>query len=225
MKLKKETYSIQAAEYIQNLIRSGHLAPGDPIKEAALSEKLHISRAPVREALLLLGQQGLIVSEPQKGKYVRALSASEIRDSYVVGGILEGAGVVQSIQRWTEKEEAAFAEVCRRLDEEINHATQLDTLTDIDEQFHMTLLSACPNSYLIHLARTSCSSLAKFLYYHYWRTLFTPKEFYDRHVIIIEAVKSRNPIRIEESLRQHYAEVGTLLSELVHENQKENNGN
>ena len=220
MHFKKETYSIQAAEYIQNMIRSGRLAPGAPVKEAALSEELHISRAPVREALLLLGQRGLIVSEPQKGKYVRALSAAEIRDSYAVAGILEGAGVVQSLRLWTKKQEHAFADVCRRLDVEINHATQLDTLADLDEQFHMTLLSACPNSYLIHLARTSCSSLAKFLYYHYWRTLFTPKEFYDRHIMIADTVNSRDPLRIEEVLRQHYIEVGALLSELVHEDGK-----
>lgn len=221
MDFKKETYSIQAAEYIQKMIRAGRLAPGAPVKEAALADELHISRAPVREALLLLGQRGLIVSEPQKGKYVRALSAQEIRDSYAVAGILEGAGVVQSLKRWTEKEESAFTAVCKRLhdcakDEEINHVTQLDTFSELDEQFHMTLLSACPNTYLIHLARTSCSSLAKFLYYHYWRTLFTPKEFYERHRLLMDAVNSRNFLRIEESLRQHYVEVGNLLSERVH---------
>ena len=106
MHFKKETYSIQAAEYIQNMIRSDRLAPGAAVKEAALAEELRISRAPVREALLLLGQRGLIVSEPQKGKYVRALSAA---------GILEGAGVVQSLRLWTKTQENTFAEVCRRL--------------------------------------------------------------------------------------------------------------
>lgn len=217
MTFKKETYSLKAAEYIRNLIRSGALLPGQPVREAQISEQLNISRAPIREALLLLAQQGLICSEPQKGKYVRSMSTQEIYDSYVVAGILEGAGVAQSIHLWGEKEDAAFLEVVRILEEQVNYAVSLDTLAEIDEAFHMTLLSACTNQHLIHLARTSCSSLAKFLYYHQWRTLYTPKEFYDRHKLIVDAVNSRDPIRIECVLRQHYAEVGERLSELVYE--------
>ena len=217
MQFKKETYSIKAAAYIRSLIRSGTLKPGQPVREAQLSEALNISRAPIREALLLLAQQGLICSEPQKGKYVRSMSAKEIYDSYVVAGILEGAAVAQSLPLWTSKEEAAFEDVVRRLDEQVNYAVHLDTLTEIDEAFHMTLLSACTNERLIEIARTSCSSLAKFLYYTYWRTLFTPKEFYDRHHLIAEAVRSRDGVYIEMVLRRHYEEVGARLSELVHD--------
>lgn len=217
MQFKKETYSIQAAEYIRSLIRSGELQPGQPVREAQISEKLNISRAPIREALLMLAHQGLICSEPQKGKYVRSMSAKEIHDSYVVAGILEGAAVAQSLPLWTDRERAAFDDVVRRLDEQVNYAVHLDTLTEIDEAFHMTLLSACTNERLIDIARTSCSSLAKFLYYTYWRTLFTPKEFYDRHHLIAEAVREGDAIRIEAVLRQHYEEVGVRLSELVHD--------
>lgn len=217
MQFKKETYSTKAAEYIRGLIRSGVLQPGQPVREAQLSETLNISRAPIREALLMLAHQGLISSEPQKGKFVRSMSAKEIYDSYVVAGILEGAAVAQSLSLWRDKERAAFADVMRRLDEQVNYAVHLDTLAEIDEAFHMTLLSACTNERLIEIARTSCSSLAKFLYYTYWRTLFTPKEFYDRHLLIAEAVHEGDGRTIEMSLRRHYEEVGIRLSELVHD--------
>ena len=89
MQFKKETYSTKAAEYIRGLIRSGVLQPGQPVREAQLSETLNISRAPIREALLMLAHHGLISSEPQKGKFVRSMSAKEIYDSYVVAGILK----------------------------------------------------------------------------------------------------------------------------------------
>lgn len=224
MQFKKETYSIKAAAYIRNLIRNGDLQPGQPVREAQLSERLNISRAPIREALLLLAHQGLICSEPQKGKYVRSMSAKEIYDSYVVAGILEGAAVAQSLSLWTDRERSAFADIVRRLDEQVNYAVHLDTLTEIDEAFHMTLLSACTNERLIELARTSCSSLAKFLYYTYWRTLFTPREFYDRHHLIASAVSEGNRMNIEMVLRQHYEEVGQRLSELVHESSGRKSG-
>ena len=217
MHFKKETYSSKAAEYIRGLIRSGKLLPGQPVREAQISEKLNISRAPIREALLFLAQEGLVCSEPQKGKYVRAMSAQEIYDSYVVAGILEGAGVVRSVEQWTEKEAAAFEDVVHRLDEQVNYAVSLDTLAEIDEQFHAALLSACDNKHLVELAHSSSSSLAKFLYYNYWRTLFTPQEFRDRHHAIADAVRSRNAAAIEAAMRQHYEEVGRRLSDLVHE--------
>ena len=221
MQFKKETYSTKAAEYIRGLIRSGVLQPGQPVREAQLSETLNISRAPIREALLMLAHHGLISSEPQKGKFVRSMSAKEIYDSYVVAGILEGAAVAQSLSLWRDKERVAFADVMRRLDEQVNYAVHLDTLAEIDEAFHMTLLSACTNERLIEIARTSCSSLAKFLYYTYWRTLFTPKEFYDRHLLIAEAVNEGDGRTIEMSLRRHYEEVGLRLSELVHDTSAE----
>jgi len=217
MQFKKETYSLKAAEYIRSLIRAGELLPGQPVREAVISEHLNISRAPIREALLLLAQEGLICSEPQKGKYVRSMSAQEIYDSYAVAGILEGAGVALSISRWGEREEAAFEDVMQRLEQQVNYAVSLDTLAEIDEQFHATLLSACANKHLTHLAHSSSSSLAKFLYYHYWRTMFTPQEFRERHHLIAAAVRSRDVVRIEYSLRQHYEEVGVRLCELVHE--------
>jgi len=217
MHFKKETYSSKAAEFIKNLIRSGELLPGQPVREALISERLNISRAPIREALLLLAQQGLICSEPQKGKFVRSMSAREIYDSYAVAGILEGAGVVQSIALWTEKEEKFFLDIVRRLDDQVNYAVSLDTLTEMDEAFHGALLSACTNQHLLHLARSSSSSLAKFLYYNYWRTMYTPQEFRERHHVVADAVLSHDPQRIEKTLRQHYEDVGLRLCELVHD--------
>ena len=215
MQFTKETYSVRAAAYIRSLIRDGKLQPGQPVREAQLSEKLSISRAPVREALLILAHQGLVSFEPQKGKYVRSMSAREILDSYAVAGILEGAAVAQSLPLWTDRERAAFDAVVRRLDEEVNDDVSPDALAEIDESFPMTLLSACDNERLVDLARTSCSSLAKFLYYTYWRTLFTPRDFRDRHDRIVEAVHSGDPVRIETTLRRHYEEVGHRLSERV----------
>ena len=47
MQFKKETYSIKAAAYIRGLIRSGALKPGQPVREAQISEELNISRAPI----------------------------------------------------------------------------------------------------------------------------------------------------------------------------------
>ena len=79
MVFKKQTYSTVVADYIKRQIQQGELLPGQAIKEVALAEHLGISRAPVREALESLVQEGLVTSEPQKGKRVRLMSPEEIR--------------------------------------------------------------------------------------------------------------------------------------------------
>lgn len=94
---KRQTYSGQVVEFIKRCILDGELAPGEQVKEVTLSERLGISRAPIREALQILTQDGLITSEPQKGKYIRKMTRQEIENEYEIGGILEGAGVAAAL--------------------------------------------------------------------------------------------------------------------------------
>ena len=96
-------------------------------------------------------------------------------------------------------------------------ATGFDA-AEIDDLFHAALLSACPNVRLVEMARASCATISKYLYYQYWITLFTPKEFYDRHLAIAKAADEGNAASIERILRDHYRENGIRMSELVHDN-------
>ena len=109
MAFTKQTYSEQVASYIKDRILMGELAPGDQVKEVILAERLGISRAPVREALHILMREGLICSEPQRGKFIRALTAKEIRDSYFIGGVLEGAAIAASLERFTAEDHEHFS--------------------------------------------------------------------------------------------------------------------
>ena len=217
MILKKETYSLQAASYIRACIRSGELSPGDPVREAFLAQRLGISRAPIREALFSLAQEGLICAEPQKGKYVRRMSASEILDNYVVAGILEGAGVAASLPRWTEKDHERFRLTVEDMRECAATSTILDSLAEKDDNFHAALLACCPNQRLVEVARASCATISKYLYYQHWVLLFTPQEFLARHLALADAVIAGKPSQIEKLLRAHYRETGIRMSQHVHD--------
>ena len=215
MDFKKQTYSNQVAHHIRETIRNGFLVQGDPVKEVLLAETLGISRAPVREALQTLIQEGLITSEPQKGKQVRKLTAKEIHDSYIVGGILEGAGVADSLSEWTAADMKKLTELLNIMERQSRHATSLDELVDIDEAFHGTLLMHCDNTQLVEMARSSCATISKYLCYRHWISMFTPQEFYRRHSVIAEAVYSRDATHVEQTLRAHYKESGARMAQFV----------
>jgi len=107
----KLIYSEQVAEYIRNLILIGELSAGDVVEEAAIAKELSISRGPVREAMQILIGEGLIDARPQKRKYVKQLTAKQIRNSYFAGGVLEAASVAKVLHQYTKKDIAELVSI------------------------------------------------------------------------------------------------------------------
>ena len=70
-------------------ILDGALAPGERLVEEQLTRRFGTSRAPVREALRLLGQQGLVEHLPRRGVRVVELSARDIRELFDLRDVLE----------------------------------------------------------------------------------------------------------------------------------------
>lgn len=206
-----KTYSDQARAYIKKRLLDGTLKPGDPIRESEIAAHLGISRGPVREALQSLHNQGLVTGEPQKARFIRQMSAREIEDSYCLGGTLEGACIVQSLEKFDATAFEALDEILEEMKRQSMQAKGLAAMSQVDEAFHDELISRCHNRLMAGIARNSCSHISKFLYYREWDTLFSPGEFYQRHKVITEAVYARDPLFIEKTLLEHYAESGRRL--------------
>lgn len=81
------------ARRLRDGILSGELKPGEKVTEELLSAQLGISRAPVREALRLLGEQGLVEHLPRRGSRVVAWSAADILELFELRGVLEAHAV------------------------------------------------------------------------------------------------------------------------------------
>jgi len=78
-----------AGHRLRDAILSGELAPGDKIVEEQLCADFGISRAPLREALRLLAQQGLVEHLPRRGSRVTAWSPSDILQLFGLRHVLE----------------------------------------------------------------------------------------------------------------------------------------
>jgi DNA-binding GntR family transcriptional regulator len=73
-----------AAETIREMVLGGELRPGDRLVEERLTEELGISRPPLREALRLLEQEGLVLSMPRRGVIVTPLSAQDVYEIFTL---------------------------------------------------------------------------------------------------------------------------------------------
>ncbi|MGY1604406.1 GntR family transcriptional regulator [Geodermatophilus sp. SYSU D00815] len=67
-----------AADALRSMVINGDLRPGDRLIENRLTEELGVSRPPLREAMRVLEQEGLIVQTPRKGAVVRPLTAHDV---------------------------------------------------------------------------------------------------------------------------------------------------
>src|SRR5437899_1215328 len=88
-----------AAERLRTLITEGTLAPGARLNERELSERLGVSRTPLREAFRMLAADGLLVQLPNRGAQVVALSREDVRHAFEVMAALEGLSGELAVSR------------------------------------------------------------------------------------------------------------------------------
>ena len=96
--LRKEIF-----DYLSNQIESGALIPGSLINVRKLTEKLNVSRTPLREALAQLEIQGLVSILPQRGVLINVLMYKDLLDLFEIIGALESQVALTVFDRITDK--------------------------------------------------------------------------------------------------------------------------
>lgn len=86
---EKQSLSDMVVSYVKNRILSGTLKGGDRLIETDISTHFNISRAPVREAMRILNEQGLITFSPRKGNHVIEMEPAEIMEVFEIRTSLE----------------------------------------------------------------------------------------------------------------------------------------
>jgi DNA-binding GntR family transcriptional regulator len=210
--IKKKTYTELVVTYIKKCILNGTYKPGTKVKELVIAQKLSISRAPIREALQILIKEGLVVWEPQKGKFITKLNPKQIRDSYITGGILEAAAVSTALHRYTAKDIKKLEEVADKMRKIAEDNEPVELLADLDDKFHKILFSRIDNEFVVEFCRRSCQGLSKFLLFRLWINLYTAHEVDNRHKVIVEALKQGDAVKLEKKIRQHYFDAGERMS-------------
>ncbi len=136
-----------AANQIREMIFAGTIAQGERLREIALSEMLGVSRRTVREALLFLAEQRLIVHERHRGAIVRTLSAHDIRDLYKVRRTFELEGA-RNAPFASDAARAQLAASFKLLEEALYAGESRRTVT-ADLQFHGAVVGLAGSDRLI----------------------------------------------------------------------------
>ncbi len=160
----------------------------DPIRldERQLSQKLGVSRTPIREALTLLEREGFVRAVPRRGIYVVRKSKKEICEMIVVWAALEGWAARLAATRATEEELKALKDLFQQFKNE-PLSDQLNEYSDANITFHQTIIKLGGCDLMVEMTQN----------------LFI-------HIRAISTVSLRQDNRAEDSIREHLAIIGAL---------------
>jgi DNA-binding GntR family transcriptional regulator len=134
-----------AGNRLRDAILSGSLEPGEKIIEEQLCADFGISRAPLREALRLLAQQGLVEHLPRRGSRVSDWSPEDIRQLFELRGVLERHAIESALPLPDPKND--LAPVREALSQMHAAVTELER-DDAHRAFHAAVVGLADNRQL-----------------------------------------------------------------------------
>lgn len=150
-------------DYIEAQIQNGSLRSNQRINEAAICEKLNISRTPVREALIQLSAEGVLENTARKGFVLKEIKEQDVRELYAVIGILDGFAAKLSCTRLTESDLSDMAFYISAMD----LAIQSGNYPMYDKHqliFHKLYMEKCGNRVLVETIERAKKKLLKRTY-------------------------------------------------------------
>ena len=197
----RRNLSTEAADALRDLILLEKLAPGTPVPERDLAEGLGISRTPLKEALRILENEGLIDYSPTRRPRVANPSIEELSQYISVLGALEALAGEIACKLATDEEVEAIGEMNSRLMKLPESETDLEFFR-LDMEFHRAIISAARNSPLGQTHRQYNARL--------WRARFMSSRQIDRrantlaeHCAVVEALEARDSQGTANALRTH----------------------
>ncbi len=206
MAINRQTLSQQISEELKRRILEGELKAGERIWAADLVEELQVSMAPVKDALIVLQGEGLIVNVPRRGAIVREFSLKEVRDLYDIRSMIE----CEAIQRGFaagKVDEAMIGEL-ERLNALLGCERQgtsfekNETAYEIDWQFHDVMVSAGGNELLVEWYQR-LNTQAQIIRLSSWNAGPRGEETYSEHKAIIDGLKSGSIEQTELAVKAH----------------------
>lgn len=200
----------QVYEAILSQIESGRYGGDARIVQEEVAETLGVSRQPVRQALLLLRNEGVLMNAPGRGLMVVPLDAGEVRNLYEIRASLDALASRKAAERSSDRaraEGAAFIERGRA-------AIAGDSISEMiaaDMAFHHFLYELSGNPRIAETAGSHWSYL-RCVMGAVLMTATAPPDIWDQHELILRAVADGNAAEAERLAREHieHASVGVL---------------
>ena len=211
---KPKTITTRAMEQIRQLIFDGELAAGSDHLESELADRLGMSRTPVREATLMLAQQGLLEVRPRKGVRIATLSLKDMEEIYAILTELESLAAEEAAAKGYSEEDLATLQQAIEAMEGALAREDREGWAVGDNAFHEELVRLGGNSRV----ETIVSMMANQVRRARAMTLYIrplPVKSNEDHRAVYDAIRQGDAPAARERHRSHRRHAREVLIELL----------
>lgn len=213
-RISKNTVAAQVINQLTDLIRNGHLKPGDKLpSERIMAEELGVSRPPLRESLRALEYAGVIETRYGDGIYVkstdfpnasnplisRLLNQYSLEEMIEMRKIIETAVVRLAVERASEEDVETLREIQKKTGECMNDIAKF---SECDFTFHSAIAEATRNSLLYSTVQTMRKMMHEFN-----EELLNDEqlrqEVWQQHGVIFDSIEKRNAAQAVKAMNKH----------------------
>ena len=192
---------------LRDAIISHELEPGRRIAEDELALQMGVSRGPIREALMRLEREGLVVTERHKGARVASWSDVDIQEIYSMRSVLEELAIEWACRNATVSDLEAMEDVLHLYSKLTEKQRTPRTVSHVDLDFHTALFSAAHHDRLFQAWSVLRSQILAFLAYT-WSSdgkinkAFLPSWGPD-HSEIVEVIRAKQVKKAKDMVHAH----------------------
>lgn len=194
-----------AATELRRMILSGELRPGERLREERMTEILGISRPPLREAILLLQQEGLVMRSPRRGAAVISLSSEDVAEILLLRTSLERLAIERGVPVRDENK----LDRCRASLEAMRQsarAGQRAELVDGGYAFHAAIVALAGMRRVDEIYRSLhnqlliCMAMNLYVREHYYEDL---AQHVERHQVLLDVIETGATEAVLVAMAEH----------------------
>ncbi len=209
----RETVSEAAYRRLREAILNGQISMGSRINELELAGAWNVSRTPIRDALRRLEAEGLVQAVPGRGVVVPGLSPADVDELYELREVLEGRAARRAAERSTAEFHARLNTLIKAFGSALKQG-DFDQMVAIDADLHADIAAMSGNGRLERAIETIRAQVQQVRFRSIRMNGRAAKSFREM-AKLTAAMRARNGVRAEASMREHITSLRTDLGETL----------
>jgi DNA-binding GntR family transcriptional regulator len=196
----------ELVKIIQEAILSKEYIPGQRIREEEISERIGVSRTPIREAFVVLEQEGLVEIKPHRGAFVASFTRDRIVDLLLIEAVMEGLAASLAARNTTGEQLDEMEKLLENAKSVLSVNFDPEEFYKYDRKFHHSLVLCSGSPTIIRVIEKQLSQIYLCRYY----TITAPNRFnhsMNEHQEILKCIKKGDPVLAERAARNHMESV------------------
>lgn len=199
----------EIAAYLRSQILGGALKPGEKLDQDRICDELDVSRSPLREAIVVLGGEGLLDVTPRRGAQVAQLTRDDVVDHYELFGLVSGRVAAMAAEAFDDEDMVELRSLHDRF-----ASAAADDHAALNEEFHRLINRVAPRR-TRWLLRSLERSIPELFY------TYTPgwnDQAVHDHEAIVDAICGRDGDKARLAMETHLHRAGVAAADALEAN-------